>query len=354
VPSGPRTGGNLARGVFLFIGGVSVLSGLGSLVSRNGVGAGLAAAIFGVAFAVTFFVAMMLRPGQGLDPVRSTLGIVSILFLVACFALAVGVADQGPTDARTQLIRAAVAAGLFTFGMAGVGVLIPSAVAAGLAMLGLVTTVELACAAAGVVLFGFAVAGVVAGVAALEVAYRVPRLRVHPAAPVWMVNVAAVLTGIAATALGASLQGTALTATALAGVALVVVAWRWHAVVAAVVAVWPLSLVEGYAIAYAVGNDSTSAGVIVLLVGLVVLMLVAVLGMRARGAPREARSRPVLLDELLLVAAAAVALVSLSQVGSGTAPFRSTPFGSGPIVEPTFAPLSTPPAFPTFPTFPPG
>jgi hypothetical protein len=351
VPSGPRTGASFARGVFLYLGAASVFTGLVAMVAGNNVGAGLASAIFGVLFAVTFFVAMMLRPGAGLDPIRATLGVVSILFLVACFALAVGFADQGTADTRSQLVRVAAAAGLFTFGMAGVGMLIPSAVAAGLALLGLVGTVELACAAAGVELFGFAVAGVVAGVAALEIAFRVPRLRAHPAAPGWMVNIAALLTGVAATALGASFEGTAVAAAGLIGVALVLVAWRWHAVVAAVVATLPLSLVEGYLVSRAVGTDSTSEGVIVLLAGLVVLLLVGLVGMRARGAPRLAVRRPVLVDELLLLAGAFFALVALSQVGSGSSPFRTSPFTPS-LGQPTFA-VPTPPPFPTFPTFPP-
>ncbi|HXA27842.1 MAG TPA: hypothetical protein VN193_03755 [Candidatus Angelobacter sp.] len=350
MPTGPRTGGHLARGVVIYIGATSVLSGLITVVGGNNVGAGLAAAIFGVAFAVTFFVAMMLRPGAGIDAVRSALGVVSVLFLVACFVLAITATDSGPTEPRTQLIRAAAAAGLFTFGMVGVAVLIPSAVAAGLAMLGLVGTVELACGAAGVEVFGFAVAGLLAGVVALEIAFRVPGLRRHPSAPAWMVNVAAVLVGAAATGLGVSFQGTALAATGLTGLALVLVAWRWHAVVAAVVAVWPLSLVEGYVIVSAVGGDTTTQGVIVLLVGLVVLLVVAVLGLRSRGRPREASRRPVLVDELVLVAAAVFALVALSQVGTAS-PFRTSPFGRpSPLVQPTFPPLLTPEPFPTFST----
>jgi hypothetical protein len=367
VAPGPRTGGSLARGIFLFLGAASLVSGLGSVLAAKGNGGGLAAAVLGVAFAVTFFVALMLRPGTGLDPVRATLGVLSILFLVGCFSVAVGLGDQGPVPSSTGLVRGAVGAGLFTFGMAGVGMLIPSGVAAGFAMAGLVVTVELAAAAAGVENFGLAVAGLVAGVVALELAFRVPRLRAHPAAGAWMVNIAALFTGLAATALAFSFQGTAIAAAGLTGAALAVVAWRWHAVVAAVVAALALSMVEGYIVVNAVGGDSAAEGVVVLLVGLVILLLVGVLGMRARGEVGQAGPRRFLPDELLLVAAAAVALIALSEVGGGFGGLPHFPFGSsfGSSAAPSFQPIPrgpTPfplPTFrtfrpvPTFPTFPP-
>jgi len=347
-PPGPGSGDSFARGVFLYLGGTSLLGGVVAVVGAARIGSGAAAAIFGVAFALLFFTAMMLRPGRGLDPVRATLGVVSVLFLVACFALVVGVADQGQVDTSTQLVRAAVAAGLLTFGMAGIGVLIPSAVGAGLSLAGLVATVVLAAAAAGATGIGLAVAGLVSGAATLEVAFHVPRLRAHPAATAWMVNLAALLTGVAATILGAAFQGTAMAAVALTGAALVLVAWRWRSVAAAVAAVGPLTLFEGYAIVEAVGGDATAEGVVFLLVGLVLLMVVALVGNRARATGGD-RRRAMVVDEGLLVAAVVVALISLTQSGGGLSPFQRSPFvnpGGIPLITPSV----TPPPFPTFPT----
>lgn len=354
IPPGPRTGGGFARGVFLYLAATSLTSGIATLLAGAHLGNGTAAAILGVIFVVLFFVAIMLRPGPAMNPVRATLGVVSVLFLVGCFALAVGAADQGGVDTSTQLVRAAAAAGLFMLGMAGVAVLIPSAVAAGLAMLGLVATVVLASAAAGVEGFGLAVAAVIAGVVDLELAFRAARLRAHPGALTWMVNVAALLTGAAATTLGISFHGTAVACAGLVGLALALSAWRWHAVVAAVAAVFPLSLVEGYAIFNATSSDSTASGVVILLVGLVLLVLIALAGMRMGKAAVTSRGRLVVFDELLLLAAVAMALVALTEVGSSFTPFQGTPFAPGGSFgttnpEPTFEPFLTPPAFPTLP-----
>jgi len=354
-PEGPRSGGGLVRGVFLYIGATSIISGLAVVVSGNRAGTGLAAAVFGVAFAVTFFVAMMLRPNVGADSVRATLGVVSIVFLVVCFGLASGIADPGRSDAHDEQVRVAVAAGLFTFGMGGVAMLIPSAVAAGLALLGLVATVALSSWAAGVEGLGLAAAVVVGGVVGLELAMRVPRLRAHPGAMAWMVNIGAVLVGAAATAMGVTGDGTAISAAGFAGLALLLVAWRWHAVVAAIVATVPLTLIEAYAVTKVVGGDASSQGAAALLVGLVLLLVVAVLGLRSRGV-RQGRSMPALLDELVLVIAAVLALAALGSTGKGLPYFRGGPFfggSGGSVIQPSFEPVPAPTFIP-FPTLPPG
>ena len=356
-PDAPRTGAGYARGIFLYIGATSVIGGVASVLAGAHVGSGAGAAVLGVAFVVLFFVAMMLRPGPAMDPVRASLGIVAVLFLVGCFAVAVGAADQGPIDTGTQLVRVAAAAGLFTLGMAGVGMLIPSAVGAGLAMLGLVVTVVVASAAAGVEGFGLAVAAVLAAVVALELAFHAPRLGSHPGASPWMVNVAGLAIGAAATVLGISFQGTAVASAGLVGAALALVAWRRHAVVAAVAAVAPLTLVEGYVVASATSSDTTAAGAAELLVGLVLLIVVGLVGMRVRDGSAPPRRRLLVPEELLLLAAAAMALVALTQVGSGFTPFQGSPFApsggsfGSPTQEPlpTFAPFGTPPASPTLP-----
>ena len=350
-------GGNLITGIFLYLGGASVLGGVLSLLAANNAGTSISAAVSGVSFVVLFFVAVALRPGIGMDSVRATLGVLSIVFLVVCFGLVVGLGDRHPADTSTELVRAAVAAGLLAVGMGLVAALVPSAFAAGLSVLGLVGTVVLASAASGVTAPGLAAAAAVSAAVALEVALRVPQLRAHPSATAWMVNVAAPLVALPITVLAITLRGTPVAAAGLAGATLAVMAWRRRAVVAAIVAAVPLSLVEGYVVVQVVGGDRVGLGLVELLIGLVVLVAVAVAGMRMRGrVVRVARERPVLLEEVLLAATAVVALIALSDLGGGTSGpfFPGNPFspsGSGTNPAPSFS--SSFPPVPTFPALPP-
>lgn len=349
---GSPAGGNLVSGIFLYIAATSIVGGILSLLFATNAGTGVAAAVCGMCFVVLFAAAVALRPGTGMDSVRSTLGVVSVLFLVACFGLVVGVADRAPIDTQTQLVRAAVAAGLFTLGMGLVAALIPSAVAAGLAMLGLVGTSVLASAAAGVSGVGLAAAAVVGAVVALELPVRVPHLAPHSGAASWMTNLTSPLLAASATVMAASFHGTPVAAAGLVGAALAVIAWRRRAVVAAISAAVPLSLVEAYVIVQMVGSDRVGVGLVELLIGLIVLVVVAVVRTRAQGRARAVRPRRVLPEELLLVAAAVVALIALSDLGPGGSifgpgnPLFSPGFGS---TEPTPSPL---PPFPEVPTPP--
>jgi hypothetical protein len=74
-----------------------VLSGLITVLSGNHFGA--SAAVCGVAFAILFFVAVALRPGIGMDPVRATLGVVSVGLLLACFLSALSTHRRWRTSA---------------------------------------------------------------------------------------------------------------------------------------------------------------------------------------------------------------------------------------------------------------
>jgi hypothetical protein len=328
-----------------------VLSGLITVLSGNHFGSSASAAVCGVAFAILFFIAVALRPGIGMDPVRATLGVVSVGLLLACFLLAVGALDTpSVADIRTQLIRAAAGAGLVTLGMAVVAAIIPSAVAAGLAVLGLAGTVLLSCVAAGMSFPGLLVAGLVAAVAAFEVGLRLPWLRAHPSATVWTVNVAAALIGAAGTALALSFNGLAVAAAGLVGAALAVLAWRWRAVLAAIAATVALLFVETYVVLQAVGSDPTSQGVILLLSGLVMLMVVGITGMRLRGRVRAARTGGVLPEEIVLSAAVVLGLLALTDIKPTGSPFQRLPiFGApGGQEQPSFEPFSTP-----LPTIPP-
>jgi hypothetical protein len=322
-----------------------------TLLVANNAATAVAAAVSGVAFAVLFFVAVALRPGIGMDSVRATLGVVSILFLVVCFGLVVGLGDRHPPDTSTELVRAAVAAGLFAVGMGLVAALIPSAVAAGLSVVGLVATVVLACGAAGVTAPGLAVAAALAAVITLEAAFHVPQLRVHPSATVWMVNIAAPLVVLPITVLAITLRGTPVAAAGLAGAAMAVMAWRRRAVIAAILAAVSLSVVEGYVILQIGGTDRIGVGLVELLIGLVALVAVAVASLRMRGRVRVARERAVLVEEVLLAAAAVLALISLSDLGGTSGPFfPGNPFSPG--APGTVFPTPVPPAFAPLPTLP--
>jgi hypothetical protein len=344
-PPGPRSG-SLTAAIFLYLGGTSVLGGIVSLLAANDVGRGAAAAVCGVSFVVLFFVAVALRPGVGMDGVRATVGVLSILFLVACFGLVVDIGDR-QADTTTQLTRAGAAAVLFAVGMGLVGVLIPSAVAAGLSVLGVVGTAVLACAAAGTTPPGLLVAATVSAVLAVEAAFHVPRLVAHPATTVWMVNIAAPLVALPVTALALTLRGLPIVAAGLAGAALAVTASRRHAVVAAIVAAVSLSVVEGYIVVQLVGTDRVGLGLAELLIGLIVLVVVAIAGLRMRGRVRGARAASVPVEDVLLVATAVVALLALTDLGMLGGSFPGNPFPS-----PGGFGTTTPQPLPTFPPLP--
>ena len=323
-------GGHLAAGIFLTVGGVSVFSGLLEVLAAQHTGLPVNAIACGVAFAVLFIVAVATGPWATGGAVRGTCGVVAVLFLTACYSFVVDL--PGPTSLATDSMRLKLlgAVGVFTVGNLVVGAVVPSSVAGGLAVIGLVGTVLLSVIAAGqtsaTVLL---VAGLLTALAAMLLALRVPRLRPHPTGLAWMLGVAAVLAAAGATVLAATLSGFAMATAGALILALAALAWRRRSVAAAIVAVPLLSLVDEYVVLrISVGSRVTGQAVALLASGAVLVLLVGV-GRWLAGRWAVARSdRGALIEDALLVVTAALALLSLTQPRPAEPPFLRGLLGS--------------------------
>ena len=347
LPSPPGSGGGqLVAGAFLTVAGLSVTAGFISLLIAANVGYPANATACGIAFAVFFFLAVALRSGVGFDTMRATLGVVSGVFLAACFVFAVQI--NGGFDEQSFRVKVAAAAGVFAVGMAVAGFVVPSAVALGLAVLGVEATVILSLlAAGGVSIAGLTVAALVAALVLLFLALRLPATRLHPRGPAWMAGVAALLAVLPASEQIGVVNGLAITSSGVLALALVLIAWRRRLLVPAIVAVPALLTVEGYVVARSV-TSGTDAAVGVLVIGIVLLLVVGVVGaaMRNRARTRTGLSSPptlrgVWFEELLLAAAAVFALLSLAVGPSTPFPFGipAGSIGSGSEPAPTLAPF---------------
>lgn len=315
-------GGHLAAGIFLTVGAASLLGGVIGLLDAENVGFPANAVGCGIAFIALFVAAVLLRPGSGGDALRGALGVTSVLFLVACFGFAVDLGGSGSFYGQSLRVKLAAAAALFALGMGGIGVAVPSAVASGLAVLGVEGAVTLSLFASGVSSpEQIGVAVVLTAVAAMLVALRVPALRPHRTGLAWMVSVAAVLAAPAVTALASDFNGAAVAASGALAFALAALAWRHRLVVAAVVAVPALVVIEVYVADQVAGRDSASGqAATVLVIGAAMLVLVAVVGIVARTRTARLPTRGVRVEEVLLLAVAALALISLTVPGQAGLP----------------------------------
>jgi len=306
--------------------------------------------------------------------VRATLGVVAVLMLDACFGFAADLnVNAGPGDTSLRVKTAAVAA-VFTAGMAVVAVIVPSAVAAGLAVLGLESAVLLSMlAAGGVGVTGYVVAGLLTALFAIAVGLRLPMLRRHPSGLGWILGVGAVLAAVASSGLSSGGSGMSVASAGLLGVALAILAWRHRSVLAAVAAVPPLFTVEGYLVEQSVGGSATEQATAALVIGIALVVAVAVVTAITRGRLRTtATARLLRPEEVLLAGAAVFALLALGQEGPSLPFLRGfSELGTTPQIQESFVPLPipvppsfsvpqlrTPPAFPTpeivtFPPFPP-
>jgi len=343
VPSAPppSSGAHLAAGVFLTVGGLSIIAGFIGIISAQDIRFPANATACGIAFAVFFFLAVALRPSVGMDGMRATLGVVSVVFLTACFVYAVEI--TGTISDQSFRVKVAAAAAVFTVGMGVVGVVVPSAVAGGLAVLGVEAAVLLSVVAAGgASVTSLGVSALVAAVCVLLVVIRVPLIRPHPRGLAWMVSVGAVLAVLPASEALGSFNGLAAASSGLLALALVVIAWRHRMLVPAIATVPAILTVEGYAIAHA-ATSATDVAVGLMVVGIVVLLVIAVAGAAVRGRVRTRSTPPVglpralLPEELLLVAAAVLALVSLGTSSATPFPFLqgSGSSGSEPFITQT-------------------
>jgi len=357
--AGAPGGGHLAAGVFLTVAGLSIFAGLLALLSAQRVDFPGNAIACGAAFAVLFVLAVGRRSG-GPNPVRGTLGVVSAFFLAACFAFAVDLGGSGTFAEQSVRVKLASAAAVFALGQAVVGVAVPSAVAGGLALLGVEGTVLLSLTAAGSPSpADLVVAGLVTAIVLMLVALRLPRLRPHPGGLAWMLGAGAVFAALAALALAADANGMATAATGFLTLALALLAWRNRAVAPAIAAVPCLLVVEAY-LAGQVTGDRGPAGeaAVVLASGVVLFVLVGIGGLAARQWSIADSARRILAEELLLVAAGVLALVALGQSNQPVLPFLRNGFSGvtqstpPPIQLPSLEPVPGQPA-PTFPGFPP-
>ncbi len=343
-------GGHLAAGVFLFLGGISVLGGLLALLSAEGVGFPVNSIGCGIAFAALFLLAVGLRGSTRLDPLRSTFGVLAVLFLTACFAFAVVTGDGGSLADQGLRIKAAGASAVTTAGMLLVAVLVPSAVAAGFAVLALQAALVFSLLAAGMDSASqLGVSALVAAVVSLIVAVRLPALRPHRRALAWMLSVAALLA--AGDALGPAIgfNGAGVAASGVLGMALALIAWRYRLVVPAIAAVPALGVLEAYLVdQVASGTDANGRAVAILVIGVVTLLLVGLVAAGLRGrAPAARPGRAFLPEELLLVAVVVLALISLGETTRSPIPFFGGSSGG------TFGGSSVEPPTP-FPSLPPG
>jgi hypothetical protein len=174
-----------------------------------------------------------------------------------------------------------------------------------------------------------------------------------------MLSVAALLAAVPTLVLLSDLAGSSVGAVGVLGLAFALFAWRFRLVVPAVLAVPLLLAVEAYLVTKGAG-DGTGSAVLVLIVGVLLLLLTPIAARSLRGRALRPMDRGVLPEEVLLVLAAVLALVTLSQPSGGPAPFVPGLFGAPPLPDSTFAPfersappLPTFPTFPSFPTFPP-
>jgi hypothetical protein len=357
APSAPG-GGHLAAGIFLTVGGLSLFAGLIELLDAQSVGFPANAVACGIAFAVLFILSVALPGGR--SAMRSTFGVVAVLFLVACFGFAVDLSSSAGATDQSLRVKLAGAAAVFTVGQAVVGVVVPSAVAAGLAVLGFEGMVLLSLVAGGSPSsLDLTVAGMVTAIALAVVALRAPRLRPHPSGLAWMVGVAAVLAATAAVFLGAGINGVAAAAAGSLILALALIAWRHHAVVPAIAAAPVLLVVEAYVVDQVAGQSTPTGQAVTVLASAAVLLVLA--GIGAVAARRWTLARGdlrVRAEEVLLVVAAVFALIALGQPSRSPFPFLRNGFGARvQPVQPTLPSqpeAPTLPAFPTFPSLPPG
>jgi hypothetical protein len=309
----PTSGARFAAGAFLVVAGISVLGGLIGLLQAEHIGAPTHALVTGGAFAVLFFLALALRPVAGLEGLRGTLAIVAVVLLVVCFAYAVDLGGVIPFDDHGVRVKLAAAASLFTFAMVVAAVAVPSAVAWGLAVVGMQATVLLSLVAAGgASAKAFLVAALLTALVTLLAAVHLPATRLHPGARAWMLSVASVLAAATATELASGLSGSGTAAAGVLALALAMLAWRHHTVVPAIAAVPGLVAAEAYLVHRAVGTSATSEAFGALVAGVVLLAAVAVIGVAGRGSVLRA-GRWWSPEELLLLLAAVAAVLALGE-----------------------------------------
>jgi hypothetical protein len=323
-------GDRIAAGVLLTLAAGSMIGG--GIVALANSGSDLdptvRTIICGVVAAVLLAGAILLRFVRGTEDLRGTVAVTAIAYAAACLVFAY---TPDPADAHNTLVKFALVAGLVTVLSWFAAAAVPSAVAGtiGVVALGVSvgagiwllvdqpTVIEVFVAALGI------------GLAVALVLPRVALLRPHPAGLGWALGGAALVVALPAIGLMARQDPFTMAAGATASAALLAVAQRHRNLPAALGAFAGLAYLEALLVATrtgAAGNspNGTTQLIIVVVVGVALVVLVSVavvLERRARPWPGLRRPWPVGITDLLLLAALALALISLF-TGNGNVPLN--------------------------------
>jgi hypothetical protein len=329
-------GDRMAAGVLLTLAAASMIGGgiYALLVAGSGISDTIRAVICGVAAAVLLAVAVVLRLVRGSDDLRGTLAVTGIGFAAACIAFAY---NPDLVDNHDLVVKAGLAAGVVTVLSWFAAVVVPSAVA------GMIGVVALGTAAGLGVWLGIDqathtqvfVAAIGVGLAAALVLPRIALMRPHPAGLGWALGGAALVVAVPAIELMAKQDAVSLAAGATASAAMLAVAQRHRNLPAAIAALAGLAYLEVLLVATRTGAEGGSLQgtqlITFVIVGaaLVVLVSAAVL-LQARARPARAprRRMPVGVEEILLVAALALSILSIF-AGSNDPQFTPSPLESG-------------------------
>jgi len=320
-PDAPGSGPHAGIAALLALAGFSLLEGVGLAVSGHDPRvSGLLALAVG---AVLYALALVGRLLRRWPEVRSVMAVVASLFIAAGV---VGLGQGAPSGLLVAL------AGAVVIGLAALAARrIPSAVAAALAVLGVIVIPAVLIAIAGAGLLAAAVAGTVALALVVLAGHGVPR-SAHPAGRRWMIGTSAVAGALVVTVLTAVVGGVAVGAAAVGAAGLCMAAERRRSIALGLAAFVMLSVTLAEAVRSGGNNPGSNATLLIL--GAVVLAGVAMAaGLFSRrtlvlsGGPRL----PLSVEDLVIALAAVLTLASATgTVGAGFGgPTPFSIFGSG-------------------------
>lgn len=331
----PRAfGERMATGVLLTLAaGSAAAGGILALQQTDSLSFTSKALVTGGAAALLLAVAVVLRLVRGSEDLRGALAITGIAFATACLAFAY---DPGNAGDHDNVVKFALGAGIVTILGWFAAIVVPSAVA------GLLASIALPAAVGAGVWLGFEspthvqvyVAALCVGLLLAVLLPRLAFVRPHPTGLGWALSGAAVAVTLPAVELLSRGDAVAMAAGATAAAGLLLLAQRHRNLLCALGALAGLAALEGELVSRYLGNDSGGIATQQLIAvaaiggGLAVLVGVGVLlSARGRAMPRWPVPR-VGPAELLLVAALALALVSLA-TGPGDVPFNPPQLSSG-------------------------
>jgi hypothetical protein len=160
------------------------------------------------------------------------------------------------------------------------------------------------------------------------VGLHLPVIRPHRTGLAWLTGVCAVLAAAASTVLAIDFNGIAVAAVASLVLAFALLAWRHRLVVPAIAAVPALVAVETWVVQQAAGTDRTGQAVMALVIGVVLLVLVVAFATSVRLRASERPPGAFGLTDALLVAAAVLAVASLTQASHIEPLFPTVPMAS--------------------------